>query len=107
MRKTLLTCILLAALVGCTTNQQTIAYKSLYTVEKVTTGAYDGYLDSIIVGQTTTNSLPRVSSAFNKFQASFVVALDAVQFNTNAPAPASLVVESQDVLNLIVQLKGK
>jgi len=92
---------------GCNTTQQTIAYKSLYSVERVTTAAFDGYLDSVIAGQTSTNSLPRVGSAYNKFHASFLVALDAVQFNTNALAPASLVVESQDVLNLIVEVKGR
>lgn len=93
--------------VGCTTNQQTIAYKSLYTVEKTTTGAYDGYVDSVIKGLSSTNGLPRVSRAYNTFHASYLIALDAVQFNTNAIAPASLIVEAQDVVNLITNLKGK
>lgn len=104
-----LACIVLLAaiMVACNTTQQRIAFNTLYSVEKATTGAYDGYVDSIIKGVTSTNSLPKVSSLYNKYQASFIVALDAVQFNTNAIAPASLIVESQDVINLITNLKGK
>lgn len=97
----------LLSIPSCTTNQQRIAYNSLYTVEKTTTGAYDGYIDSVIKGVTPTNGVPKVSGLYTKFQASFLVALDAVQFNTNAVAPASLVIESQDVVNLILNLKGK
>ena len=92
---------------GCTTTQRTVAYNSLYSVEKVTTGAYDSYLDSVIQGISTTNGVPRVSKAYNHFHASFLLALDSVQFNTNAIAPASLVVESGDIINLIQTVKGK
>ena len=95
------------AAVGCVTTPKQAAFNTLYSVEKLTTGAYDGYIDSVIVGQSTTNGVPRVSSAYNKFQGSFVIALDAVQFNTNALAPASLVTESGDVINLINQFKNK
>ena len=92
---------------GCTTNQQKIAYNTLYSVEKSTTAAYDGYIDSVIKGISTTNGVPRVSRAYNTFQASFLVALDAAQFHTNALAPSALIVESMDVINLINQVKGK
>jgi hypothetical protein len=83
-----------------------IAYKTLYTVEKSTVAAYDGYTDSVIQGLTSTNGVPRVAKAFNTFQASYLIALDAVQFNTNAIAPPNLVTESGDVLNLIGQFQG-
>lgn len=92
---------------GCTTSQQTTAFNTLYTVEHTTVAAYDGYLTSVIKGTTATNDLPKVSKAFNTFQKSFLVALDAAQFNTNALAPASLVTESQDLLNLLTTVKGK
>jgi hypothetical protein len=95
------------AVVGCVTTPKQAAFNSLYSVEKLTTGAYDGYIDSVLNGQSTTNGVPRVSSAYNKFQSSFVIALDAVQFNTNALAPTSLVIESGDVINLINQFKNK
>jgi len=95
------------AVVGCVTTPKQAAFNTLYSVERLTTGTYDGYIDSVISGQSTTNGVPRVSSAYNKFQGSFVIALDAVQFNTNALAPASLVTESGDVINLINQFKNK
>ena len=92
---------------GCTTNQQKIAYNTLYSVEKTTTAAYDSYIDTVIKGISTKDGVPRVSKAYNTFQASFLLALDAAQYNTNALAPAALMVESMDVINLINQVKGK
>jgi hypothetical protein len=92
---------------GCKASQQRVAFNTLYSVEKATTGAYDGYIGSVLKGASTTNGVPAVSRAYNKFQSSFVVALDAVQFNTNALAPASLVVESQDVINAINTWRNK
>ncbi len=96
-----------ALLTGCTSSQQTTTYNTLYTVEHTTVAAYDGYVKAILKGDASTNGLPAVSKAFNKFQASFLVALDAAQFQTNSLAPASLIVEGQDVLNAINQFKSK
>lgn len=86
---------------GCNTSQQQVAFNTLYSVEHTTVAAYDGYISGVIGGTVSTNGVPRVSKAFNTFQASFIVALDAAQFNTNSLAPNSLIVESQDVINLI------
>lgn len=88
---------------GCTTSQQTTSFNTLYSLEHTTTAAYDGYVAAIIKGQASTNGLPKISKAFNTFQASMAVALDAVQNSTNALAPPNLVIESQDLLNLIKQ----
>jgi hypothetical protein len=90
---------------GCRTSQQQAAFNTLYSVEHVTVSAYDGYLDLVVTGKVSTNDVPRVSKSFNTFQASFLIALDAAQYNTNALAPASLLVESQDVINLITVIK--
>lgn len=106
MKKLLISLGLCVALVGCTTNQITVAYKTLYSVEHVTVSTYDGYLDSVVKGQTSTNSVPKVSKAFNDFQASYIVALDAAEFNTNALAPSSLLQESTDIITLINTVKG-
>jgi hypothetical protein len=86
---------------GCKSSQQKIAYDTIFTIEKVTVGAYDGYIAQVISGKVPTTGVQQISSKFNKFQAATLVALDAVQYNTNALAPASLVVESQDIRNLI------
>lgn len=92
-------------LYGCTTNQQKIALNTLGTLEQTTTAAVDAYDSLVIKGTVPTNDVPRVSKAYNTFQASMLVALDAVQFNTNAVSPPSLVVESQDVINLITTIE--
>lgn len=107
MKKLLAGLVAAVLIVGCTTTQQLRSYQTLYTVEHLTSDTYDGYLDTVIKGQTSTNSTPKVSKAFNLFQASYLVALDAAQYNTNALAPSSLVQESTDVINLINTVKGK
>lgn len=106
MKKLLLSLSLIVLMVGCTTTQQQTTYKTLYTVEHLTVSTYDGYLDTVIKGQTTTNSVPQVSKAYNDFQAAYIIALDAAEYNTNALAPENLVVESQDIINLINTVKG-
>lgn len=92
-----------AAFVGCTTSQQRTAYNTLYSVEATTTATVDGYYLAAAKGLASTNGIPKVSSAYNDFQKSFVIALDAAQFNTNALAPASLQQESADVIALVGQ----
>ncbi len=96
---------LLVATPGCAfvrnSTPQKIAVTSLGTVQTVTLAAYDGYIDGVIQGVVKTNGVPAVSRTFDKFQSATLVALDGVQFNTNALAPASLMILSQDVLNLI------
>jgi hypothetical protein len=90
---------------GCNTNQQTIAYNTLYSVQKSTVGAYSAYLELIVQDKISAAGLVPVSTKFEKFQASYLVALDAVQYNTNALAPTSLIVEAGDLVNLINQFK--
>ncbi len=92
---------------ACTTSQQQVAVNTLFTLEQTATAAVDGYDSLVIKGTVPTNDVPKVSALYNKFQASMLVALDAVQFNSNAIAPPSLVVESQDLVNLITRLQGK
>lgn len=94
-----------ALVTGCNTSQQKVAYNTIYSVEKGVTASYDGYLDTVITGATPTNSVPTVSKAYNHFQGSVALALDAVQFNTNALAPTSLIQESTDVISLIGTFK--
>ena len=91
---------------GCTTTQQQVTYNSLYSLEQSVVAANDSYQTLVIKGALPTNSVPQVSAKYNQFQAAFVVALDAVQFNTNAIAPASLQVEAQDLINLISSIKN-
>jgi hypothetical protein len=91
---------------GCTTNQQKISYNTLYSIENTTTAAYVYYVDGVISGKYSTNSLPKISHDYNVFQAAVGVALDGVQYNTNALAPINLQTEAGDIINLINQAKG-
>ncbi|SRR5579862_24188 len=102
MLKLLIVCVLLSALAtACTTNQQTLAANTLSTLEQSATAAVDGYDTLVIQGNLPTNGVPTVTKAYNDFQAALMLALDGVQYNTNAVAPPALTVEAQDLVNLI------
>lgn len=107
MKKLLLVPILsLAVLIGCTTSQQSTAFKSIATVEATVNVANDGYQQLVIVGQLPTNDVPKIAHLYNAFQASELIALDAVQFNTNALAPSALIIEGQDFVNVVTAIKS-
>ena len=91
---------------GCTTSSQTTAYQTLYGLESGATAAYSAYTGLVIKGSVATNDVPKVSKAFNDFQAAVLPALDAVQYSTNALAPANLIQESSDLINLINTAEG-
>ena len=93
--------------VGCKASQQRIAFNTLASIQTATVAAYDGYALGVVRKQIPTNDVPKVSQKFNLFQASWLVALDAVQYNTNALAPPSLEVISIDLLNLINKASKK
>lgn len=99
----ILASILLFAFVGCNTTQQRTAYTTLAAVEMTTTATVDGYYLATIKGLASTNGIPQVSRAYNDFQKAFVLAVDLVQNNTNALAPAALVQEGSDVVSLVGQ----
>jgi hypothetical protein len=104
MKKLILNIPLLsfAILSGCmTSNQQRTAANTLFAVHETTQSTVDGYFLAVYKGMASTNGIAPVSSAYNKFQLSYLVALDAVQYNTNALASDSLVTESKDVVNLV------
>jgi hypothetical protein len=92
---------------GCGTTAQSRTYKTIYSVQAATVSAYEAYLGEVIAGRVKTNGVPRVSDAFNKFQAATLVAVDLAQNDTNSPAPAKLSTLSADLLNLISQFSTK
>lgn len=99
MKRYLLAVVLLVA--GCTTTQQTIAYKTIGTLEQGATSSYDAYFNLVLKNQLPTNGLPAASAAFNHFQDSAKLATLAAMNNTNALAPASLADEESQLLKLI------
>lgn len=103
---TLVVYVLVLALYGCTTSQQSTAFKTIGTLEDTTTAAVDQYYAGVIKGTFTTNSMPQISKAYNDFQAAMTLAVGLVQNNTNALAPANLVQESADLINLVNKATG-
>lgn len=92
---------------GCNTTQQTIAYKTLYSLEQATTAAFDAYAGQVIKGTIPTNSLPQVSAKYNQFQAGMTLAVTLARNNTNALASASLAQESSELISLIQSITKK
>jgi hypothetical protein len=92
---------------GCSSTAQKTAYTTLFGLETGATQAYSAYTAMVIKGTCGTNDVPAVSKGFNTFQAAILPALDAVQYSTNALAPANLIQESTDLLNLITTAESK
>lgn len=73
-------------LVGCTTSQQTVQFKTIGAAEAAVSSAYSAYADLVASGKIPTNSVPLVSRAFNGFQALANVAVVTRGLSlTNAP----------------------
>ncbi len=105
--KKLFISLALVAILGCHMSAQKTAGNTIYTLDKVVVTAYDAYLSLVVKGTVPTNDVPRVSKAFNQFQAAAQVAYDVVQFNTNALAPSALIQESTDLIQLINSVNHK
>lgn len=101
MKLRLLTIALGLILAGCSTGSVNIANKTLTGLEVATTGAYDTYDALVIKGSLPTNDVPKISRAYNDFQASMQVASVLAQNNTNILATTNLVTASEKVINLI------
>jgi hypothetical protein len=95
------------ATTGCKTSHQRIVFNTIASVQTITVGAYDGYVSQVIKGTIPTNDLPSISRKLNVFNAATLVALDGVQYNTNALAPEFLTTISGDLINLIQKLTPK
>lgn len=107
MKTLLLTLPVIALLIfGCSTAQRRTAYNSLATVGLTTDAAMKSYLDLVIQGQISTNSVPVVARDYQIFQGAFNLAVITAQFNTNAIASAEIIRLSNVVLSDISVAKG-
>lgn len=88
--KKLLVLVGLIVLVGCATTQQRTTYNTLYSVEQTAMTSYDAYLDLVVKGKVATNDVPRVSRAFDAFQAQMQFAVKQSQYNWTNIAPADV-----------------
>ena len=79
-------------------SQQKLLYNTLASVETVTTGAFNGYLQLAVTGKIPTNSVPTISKDYNSFQQLWLGAVAVAQFNTNSVAPPIVVNASSNLL---------
>lgn len=91
--------------IGCVSQSRKL-YQSLATVEVVTTGAFSSYLDLVVTGKLSTNSVPTVSADYNAFKQVWSAAVVIAQWSTNAVAPANVTAASTKVLTDINAAKG-
>jgi hypothetical protein len=95
--KSLAAVVAVAFLIGCA-SQGKLLYNTLASVQTVTTGTYNGYLDLVVKGTLPTNSVPKISKDYNAFQSVWSAAVMVAQFNTNTIAPAVVVSASSNLL---------
>lgn len=90
--------------VGCQTRG---TYNTLAATEKAVVMSYDGYVDSVIRGQTRTNEMPTIAKSFDLFQASFRTAVDAASGNTNATVTGDLSTKAATLIQQITTAKSQ
>lgn len=95
--------LFLSLLIGCATRG---TFTTIAATDKATTLAYDGYVDSVIRGETRTNNLPIISKAFDAVKAAERVAIDRASGNTNAPVTGEFSAAAASFINQINNEKG-
>jgi len=88
---------------GCNTTAQRTAANTLSATHDVVQSGVESYFVATAKGQASTNGIPTVAGAYNKFQKVYVTAVDLAQNNTNALAPANVIQEASDVAAVIGQ----
>lgn len=90
--------------IGCTTSQQTTAYKTVGSVEVTAQATYDGYCSLVINGAIPTNSVPQVAAAYNQLQADALLAASLSSQGTNALATTNLVTDLSSLTSIITTI---
>lgn len=103
--RTITAVLAVAFLIGCV-SQGRLAYNTLASVQVATTGAYNSYLDLIVQGKLTTNSVPAISKDYNLFQQVWSAAVYVAQWQTNSAVPQSVLEASAKVVTDINTAKG-
>lgn len=93
--------LLIAGLVACSTTQQTTTYNALQTVELTADTGYSNYVNLVITGKVSTNSLPAVSKAYNDLHGAIALAASLDQSGTNVAVPTNITTELTYLVNLI------
>lgn len=102
MKRLILALFLLAvAWIGCTTSQQTVAYKTIGASEAAVLAANSAYLDAVVTGVVPTNSVPQVERDFNDVQMALHLAAVTASGGANAPIPIAVNVKVMNFTNAV------
>lgn len=93
-----------AVIVGCATNRT--LYNTLSTARAMADSSVAAYYDLVVRGEATTNGVPKVSQAYNMFNASFSVAVDIARLETNSVTPPIVTSSLSNLLWTITEVKG-
>jgi hypothetical protein len=88
----------IALLVGCATPASRTTFNSLASVQSITSGAWNAYLDLVIQGKLATNSVPIVSRDYSNFQNIWVAAVTVAELGVQGIATAPVTNASAVVL---------
>lgn len=94
-----------AILIGCVSASKTV-YNTLASVQVTTSGAYSAYLDLVVQGKLTTNSVPLVSKDYTIYQTVWNTAVSVASLGVNAPATQPVTDAAAKVVADITIAKG-
>lgn len=98
-------CAFLKRVTGNETTQRT-TYNTIWSLAAGVDAGYRAYWDLVIADKLTTNSVPKVSAAYDSFQGSLKIALVLVEGNTNA-LPTQSLADSAANFNTVVTAARK
>lgn len=92
---------------GCkSSSTQSKAVTTMFTIGSGVDEAYKAYLDLIVMGSVSTNSLPSVSQKYMLFQQAFAAGIELTAGNTNAPVPTSVLNAATEFNKAVVTAEG-
>lgn len=103
--QTLAAACAVAFLVGCATQRATL-FKTLASVQVTTSQAYNAYLDLVVQGKLSTNSVPVVSRDYTAFQAVWNGAVSVAALGVQAPPTQPVTEAAAKVAADIATAKG-
>lgn len=101
MKKLIAIAALVIAVTACNTTQQRITYNTLGSLETLATAAVDNYDKAAIQGLAPRDKVPLVGAAYNRFQASMVLAVDVAHNDTNAAADINITRDLNDFFAVV------
>ena len=80
-------------------------YNTLASVGITTRAAFDGYLDLVVAGKVSTNTVPKVARSYDAFQGVYSAVIASSQLGSNTVATASVIESSAKVISTIKEAK--